>query len=164
MAFVACKVFLSIFKVIKPFPIVLSFIKKSWFFSSIFVVSLSVGSCTSQNNSVTRLSSAGATFPAKIYTRWFSDLAKENGPRVNYQAIGSGSGRKAFLDETVHFAASDDPMNAKDIEKVSRGLVQIPIIGGSIAFGYNYDCDLKLSQEQAVNVALGRIKNWSELN
>ena len=83
----------------------------------------------------TRLSGAGASFPSKIYTRWFADLSKSGGARVNYQAIGSGSGRKAFLDETVDFGASDDPMKAKDIEKVSRGLVQIPMVGGTIAFG-----------------------------
>ena len=111
----------------------------------------------------TRLSGAGASFPAKIYTRWFSDLAKSGGPRVNYQAVGSGSGRKAFIDQTVNFGASDDPMKDKDIAKVTRGLVQIPMVGGTIAFGYNYDCDLKLTQEQAVQVAMGMVSNWKEL-
>ena len=110
-----------------------------------------------------RLSGAGASFPAKIYTRWFKDLASSGGPRVNYQAVGSGSGRKAFIDETVNFGASDDPMKDEDIEKVKRGLVQIPMVGGTISFGYNYDCDLKLSQEQAVQVAMGKITNWKEL-
>ena len=65
-----------------------------------------------------RLSGAGASFPSKIYTRWFFDLAKSGGPRVNYQAVGSGSGRKAFIDETVNFGASDDPMKDSDIVKV----------------------------------------------
>jgi len=110
-----------------------------------------------------RLSGAGASFPSKIYTRWFFDLAKSGGPRVNYQAVGSGSGRKAFIDETVNFGASDDPMKDSDIEKVKRGLIQIPMVGGTIAFGYNYDCDLKLTQEQAVQVAMGMIKDWKEL-
>lgn len=110
-----------------------------------------------------RLSGAGATFPSKIYTRWFFDLAKSGGPRVNYQAVGSGSGRKAFIDETVNFGASDDPMKDSDIKRVTRGLVQIPMVGGTIAFGYNYDCDLKLTQEQAVQVAMGMIKNWKEV-
>ena len=110
-----------------------------------------------------RLSGAGASFPAKIYTRWFKDLASSGGPRVNYQAVGSGAGRKAFIDETVNFGASDDPMKDEDIAKVKRGLVQIPMVGGTIAFGYNYDCDLKLSQEQAVQVAMGKITNWKEL-
>jgi len=126
-----------------------------------------VASCGSQSSKIdfssVRLSGAGASFPAKIYTRWFKDLANEGGPKVNYQAVGSGSGRKAFIDETVNFGASDDPMKDKDIAKVTRGLVQIPMVGGTIAFGYNYDCDLKLTQEQAVQVAMGMIKDWKEL-
>ena len=112
----------------------------------------------------TRLSGAGASFPSKIYTRWFSDIAKSGGARVNYQAVGSGSGRKAFLDETVDFGASDDPMKVSDIAKAKRGLVQIPMTGGTIAFGYNMPgCDLKLTQEQAVQVAIGEINNWSQV-
>jgi len=112
----------------------------------------------------TRLSGAGASFPSKIYSRWFSDYAKSGGHRVNYQAIGSGSGRKAFLDETVDFGASDDPMKQVDIDKAKRGLVQIPMTGGTIAFGYNNPgCDLKLTQEQAVQLAIGEINNWSQV-
>jgi len=112
----------------------------------------------------TRLSGAGASFPSKIYSRWFADFAKEGGHRVNYQAIGSGSGRKAFLDQTVDFGASDDPMKKGDIAKAKRGIVQIPMTGGTIAFGYNMPgCDLKLTQEQAVQVAIGEINNWSQV-
>ena len=127
-----------------------------------------VASCGNQTTkkvsySSVRLSGAGASFPAKIYTRWFRDLVDQGGPRVNYQASGSGSGRKAFIDETVNFGASDDPMKEADIKKVKRGLVQIPMVGGTIAFGYNYDCDLRLTQKQAVQVAMGMIKDWQEL-
>ena len=105
----------------------------------------------------TRLSGAGASFPSKIYSRWFSDFAKSGGHRVNYQAIGSGSGRKAVLDETVDFGASDDPMKQIDLNKSKRGIVQIPMTGGTIAFGYNMPgCDLKLTQEQAVQLLLVR--------
>ncbi len=134
-------------------------------FSSLVILCTYVTSCGSSDQSLNvRLSSAGATFPAKVYTRWFSDLAKAGGPKVNYQAIGSGSGRKAFIDETIDFGASDDPMKTKDIAKITRGLVQIPIIGGTIAFGYNKpSCDLQLTQKQAVRVALGIINDWSQL-
>ena len=111
-----------------------------------------------------RLNAAGASFPAKIYQRWFADLAKAGGPQVNYQAVGSGSGRKAFIDQTVNFGASDDPMKTKDMAKVTRGVVQIPMVGGTIAFGYNKPgCNLKLTQERAVKVAMGMIKDWKEL-
>ncbi len=143
----------------------MSYSKKALLFSSFLaILGTGITSCSSTpSSSSLRLSGAGATFPAKIYTRWFSDLAKAGGPKVNYQAIGSGSGRKAFIDQTVDFGASDDPMKSSDIEKVTRGLIQVPMVGGTIAFGYNYPCDLRLTQKQAVKVAIGKIQNWSEL-
>nr|WP_226400363.1 phosphate ABC transporter substrate-binding protein PstS [Synechococcus sp. MU1643] len=116
------------------------------------------------SSSVSSLNAAGASFPAKVYQSWFADLAGSGGLKVNYQAVGSGSGRKAFIDQTVNFGASDDPMKKKDMAKVGRGVVQIPMVGGTIAFGYNKPgCDLKLTQEQAVKVAMGVVKNWKEL-
>ena len=111
-----------------------------------------------------RLNIAGATFPETIYTRWFSNLAKSGGPKVNYQAIGSGGGRKAFIDQTVALGATDDPISDKDRAKVSRGVVQIPTVGGTIAIAYNNPaCKLKLTQKQAVSVFMGSIDNWKEL-
>ncbi len=143
----------------------MSFSKKALLLASIVTVSTGVSACGSADStSNIKLSGAGATFPSKIYTRWFSDLAKSGGAKVNYQAVGSGAGRKAFIDQTVDFGASDDPMKAKDIAKVTRGLVQIPVVGGTIAFGYNNaDCRLQLTQKQAVRVAMGKIKNWNQL-
>ena len=142
----------------------MTFSKKALLLATTLVLGVGITACGSSSTS-SKINGAGATFPAKIYTRWFSDLAKLGGPKVNYQAVGSGSGRKAFIDQSVDFGASDDPMKAKDIAKVTRGLVQIPMVGGTIAFGYNNpDCDLKLSQKQAVQVAMGKIQDWSELN
>ncbi|AAQ00577.1 MULTISPECIES: phosphate ABC transporter substrate-binding protein PstS [Prochlorococcus] len=143
----------------------MSFSKKASLFVSIAALAAGIVACGSNNSATNiRLSGAGASFPSKIYTRWFADLNNEGGPRVNYQAVGSGSGRKAFIDETVDFGASDDPMKAQDIAKVKRGLVQIPMVGGTVAFGYNNpDCELKLTQRQAVRIAIGKINNWSEL-
>jgi phosphate transport system substrate-binding protein len=111
-----------------------------------------------------RLNIAGATFPEGIYVRWFGNLAKAGGPKVNYQATGSGAGRKAFIDETVSLGATDDPIKDKDRAKVSRGVVQIPTVGGTIAIAYNNPaCKLKLTQKQAVSVFMGSIDNWKEL-
>lgn len=111
-----------------------------------------------------RINVVGATFPSPIYQFWFSKLAKAGGPKVNYQPVGSGAGRKAFIDETVTFAASDDPISDKDRAKVSRGVVQIPTVGGTIAIAYNNpSCKLKLTQKQAVSVFMGSIDDWKEL-
>jgi phosphate transport system substrate-binding protein len=137
----------------------MSFAKKALLFSSVLALGAGMSASAAE-----KLNGAGASFPAKIYQRWFAELAKSGGPQVNYQAVGSGSGRKAFIDQTVNFGASDDPMKKKDMAKVKRGVVQIPMVGGTIAFGYNKPgCDLKLTQEQAVMVAMGQIKDWKQL-
>ncbi len=112
-----------------------------------------------------RLSGAGASLPAMLYSRLFSDLRNSGGPKINYQSIGSGFALKALIDESVDFAASDYPINSTNSNQIKRGVVQIPIVAGNIAIGYNKpDCNLTLSQEQLVQIAMGIIKNWREIN
>ncbi|KKZ11708.1 MAG: phosphate ABC transporter substrate-binding protein [Candidatus Synechococcus spongiarum SP3] len=112
----------------------------------------------------TRLDGAGATFPAPIYERWFKDLAADDGPLVNYQATGSGTGVKLFTNNDVDFGASDSAMDDAKVAKVRRGVVQIPMTGGAIAVAYNKPgCDLEVSQSQVVDIFMGAITNWSAL-
>ena len=88
----------------------------------------------------------------------------DGGLKVNYQAVGSGAGRKAFIDGTVDFAASDDPIKAADRKQVSQGTAQIPMVRGTISFGYNKPgCELQLTKQQAVGVAMGTISDWKDL-
>ena len=111
------------------------------------------------------LNGAGATFPAPLYQRWFADLAARGVARVNYQSVGSGAGVRQFLAGTVDFAASDEPIQADEAARVSRGVVQLPIVGGTIAIAYNKaDCKgLKLTQKQLADIFLGRIRSWEQL-
>ncbi len=112
----------------------------------------------------TTLNGAGATFPAPLYQRWFQDYARTSGSRVNYQSVGSGAGVRQFLAGTVDFAASDEPIKASEAAKVKRGVVQIPMVGGTIAVAYNKPgCTLKLTQKQTVDIFAGRIKDWKAL-
>ena len=128
---------------------------------------LGLAACTSTENSNSNiegtLAAAGASFPAAIYQRWFSDLAPQ-GIQVNYQSVGSGAGVRQFTARTVDFGASDKPMKPEAIEKVSRGVVQIPMTAGAIAVAYNNSgCKLELSQKQLAGIFLGNINNYSEL-
>ena len=110
------------------------------------------------------LNGAGASFPAPLYQKWFQELAAAGGPKVNYQAVGSGAGVRQMIAGTSDFGASDKPLGAKKRDKIKRGVIQIPMTGGTIAVGYNKPgCNLKLTQEQAVKVAMGMVKNWKEL-
>jgi phosphate transport system substrate-binding protein len=110
------------------------------------------------------INGAGATFPAPIYQRWFQDYASVTGERVNYQSVGSGAGVRQFVAGTVDFGATDEPIKAKEATKVKRGVVQIPMVGGTIAVAYNKPgCKLKLTQKQTVDIFSGRIKDWKEV-
>ncbi len=110
------------------------------------------------------INGAGASFPAPIYQRWFADYARTTGNRVNYQSVGSGAGVRQFIAGTVNFGASDESISAAEASKVKRGVVQIPMVGGTIAVAYNKKgCNLKLTQKQTVDIFAGRIKDWKQL-
>jgi phosphate transport system substrate-binding protein len=110
------------------------------------------------------ISGAGATFPAPFYQAAFSSLASQ-GVKVNYQSVGSGAGVRQFIAGTVDFGATDEPIKPTESAKVSRGVVQIPTVGGTIAVAYNKsDCPaLKLTQKQLADVFLGSINTWEQL-
>ena len=109
------------------------------------------------------ISGAGATFPAPFYQRAFAGGASK--VRVNHQSVGSGAGVRQFVAGTVDFGATDEPIKSSEAAKVSRGVVQFPAVGGTIAIAYNKaDCPkLQLTQKQAVDVFLGNIKTWEQL-
>jgi len=110
------------------------------------------------------INGAGASFPAPIYQRWFADYARATGNRVNYQSVGSGAGVRQFIAGTVNFGASDEAIKPADAAKVNRGVVQIPMVGGTIAVAYNKPgCNLKLTQKQTVDIFAGRIKDWKQV-
>ena len=110
------------------------------------------------------INGAGATFPFPFYARVFSDYEKVSGNRVNYASVGSGAGVRQFIAGTVDFGASDEPIKASEIAKVKRGVVQIPMVGGTIAIAYNKPgCNLKLTQKQVVDIFSGRITDYKQV-
>ena len=106
-----------------------------------------------------KLNAAGATFPAPLYNSWFQDFAKETGNQVNYQAVGSGSGVRQYIAETVDFGASDGAVSDK---KQKIPMIHIPMTGGAIVPAYNYPgCDAEMTQTELADVFLGKIDDWS---
>jgi len=118
--------------------------------------------CGSADKTTFKLNGAGATFPAPLYTAWFTEYNRETGNKVNYQAVGSGAGVRQYVAGTVDFGASDGAV--KDEKIPAGGMIQIPVTGGAIVPAYNNPgCDLKITQTQLADVFLGKITNWSEL-
>lgn len=112
------------------------------------------------------INGAGATFPAPLYLRWFSDYRQVDPQlEVNYQPVGSAAGIRQFIDTTLDFAASDVAMTDAEIAEVARGVVMIPMTAGSIAVGYNLPgipSGLKLSRSVLVDIFRGRITAWRD--
>jgi phosphate transport system substrate-binding protein len=128
-------------------------------FKHLIAIGLSVAPAAAFASST--INGAGATFPAPIYQRWFQDYARTTGNRVNYQSVGSGAGVRQFIAGTVNFGATDEPIKPSEAARVNRGVVQIPMVGGTIAIAYNKPgCSLKLTQKQTVDIFSGRIRDW----
>ena len=138
--------------------------KKINLITFLILISFYLVGCKS-NNTTKKISFAGASFPSTFYGYLIDKYYLLNGTKVNYQAIGSGFGMKSFFNENIDIAATDDPISENEIKNQSRGIVQIPIIGGNVAIAYNKEnCELDLSQKDLVLVAMGKITNWRDLN
>jgi phosphate transport system substrate-binding protein len=112
------------------------------------------------------LQGTGATFPAPLYQRWFTEYNKLHPEvQINYQALGSGAGVKQFQEGLVNFGASDAAMTDEEIATVKDGVVLLPMTAGSIVLAYNLPGgppELKLSRDAYVGIFLGRITSWND--
>jgi phosphate transport system substrate-binding protein len=113
------------------------------------------------------LNGSGASFPAPLYQRWFSDFSGQNSSaKVSYQSTGSGAGVQQFIAGTVDFGASDVGMTAAEMGKVpaERGAVLLPMTGGGVVMGYNLPgvSQLKLSRQALAAIFLGKVKTWND--
>jgi phosphate transport system substrate-binding protein len=112
-----------------------------------------------------KLQGAGASFPAPLYNKWFKEYSgQHSNVQIDYQSVGSGSGVKAVIDETVDFGASDAAMKPEEIEKVGRGVQLLPMTAGAIVLAYNLEGvdNLKLSREAYIGIFLGKITKWND--
>lgn len=116
------------------------------------------------------LSGAGATFPAPLYQRWFSEYNKENpNVQISYQSVGSGAGVNQYLARTVDFGASDAPLTDEERQqfrsKYNADPIQVPLTGGAVVMAYNLGGDVKglqLSREAYCGIVQGTVKTWND--
>jgi phosphate transport system substrate-binding protein len=110
------------------------------------------------------VNAAGATFPYPVYAKWATRYNQYSGMKLNYQAIGSGGGIAQIKAKTVDFGASDEPLQAEDLDKA--GLIQFPMIMGGVVPVVNIEGvskgKLKLTPELLADVFIGKIKNWND--
>jgi phosphate transport system substrate-binding protein len=97
---------------------------------TLFAVAVLAAAGVNSLASAATLSGAGATFPAPVYAKWAEAYKAQTGTALNYQAIGSGGGKKQIIASTVDFGASDKPLKADELS--ANGLQQFPTVIGGI--------------------------------
>src|SRR5579862_1868001 len=112
-----------------------------------------------------QLNGAGATFPAPIYTKWFSEYHKLHpNVQINYQSIGSGGGIRQVTERTVDFGASDGPMTAEQMQG-APGVLHFPTVLGGVVPVYNIpgvNAELKFTGPVIADIFLGKITKWND--
>jgi phosphate transport system substrate-binding protein len=136
-------------------------------FAIVFASAL-MSSCNSKSaasSESVKLQGAGASFPAPLYNKWFKSYsASHPDVEVDYQSVGSGSGKKSVIDHTVDFGASDAAMTDEEMARVPGGVQLFPMTAGAIVIAYNVDgvTGLKLSRKAYSGIFLGKIKKWND--
>jgi phosphate transport system substrate-binding protein len=107
---------------------------------------------------------AGATFPTPAYAAWARSYALVSGVRVIYDAVGSGAGIERIRARAVDFAASDAPLDARELS--ADGLVQFPVVVGGVVPVINITGiepgQLKLTGGLLARIYLGTIRRWND--
>ena len=129
-------------------------------------VSVSMSIANAQEAS---LSGAGASFPAPLYQRWFSEYNKLNpGVQISYQSVGSGAGVEQYLQGTVDFGATDAPLTEEERQafqdSYGEAPIQVPMTAGSVVFAYNLPGvdSLELPRDTYCGIVNGEITSWND--
>ncbi|WP_243028768.1 phosphate ABC transporter substrate-binding protein PstS [Thermus albus] len=128
-----------------------------------------VGSAVAQGT--VTLVGAGATFPYPLLAKYGDEYTRltEGKVRINYQSIGSGGGIRQFLEQTVHFGASDAPLSdeiMKDVRtRFKTNALNIGYALGAVVPAYNLPGvreTLHFSGPVLADIFLGKIKTWND--
>jgi phosphate transport system substrate-binding protein len=136
---------------------------KKLVYSALVLAALAGGTLAAQT---IQINGAGATFPAPIYAKWFSEFNKLHpNIRINYQPLGSGAGIRQVTGRTVFFGASDAAMTDEQLLAAPGKLLHLPTVLGAVVPVYNVpglSQELKFSGPVLANIFLGKITKWND--
>lgn len=109
---------------------------------------------------------AGSTWSQIAIDQWRADVNRF-GLLVNYQGVGSTTGRQFFASGAVDFAVSEIPFQSDD-PPVNRAYRYLPVVAGGTSMMYNLHTpsgaqirDLRLSASTIAGIFTGRIRTWN---
>jgi phosphate transport system substrate-binding protein len=150
------------------------------------VIAMGLAACSSSSSSSTSsTSAAGASTPSSAasgsgtlngagssfqntYQQAAIQAFKSVNPNmtVNYDSVGSGTGRSDLYSDTVLFGGSDSPIPASEQSKIPAGkkVLYFPVFIGPITMSYNLPgvTNLKLTPDVIAGIFMGQIKTWDD--
>ena len=116
------------------------------------------------------LDGGGATSQAKAQGIWRANYQDDSGNTVNYEEVGSGTGRENFNSGAYSFAGSDSYMNDDEgelsaaKEQCGSDPIEVPAYVSPIAVAFNVPGvdSLNLSAETIANIFNGTITKWDD--
>jgi phosphate transport system substrate-binding protein len=113
------------------------------------------------------IKAAGSTFQTNFQQTAISAFkSADPNVTVDYDPVGSGTGRADLYANTVLFAGSDSPVPSKEVSKVPAGktILYFPVQIGPIAMAYNLPnvTNLKLDATVLAGIFQGTIKTWDD--
>jgi phosphate transport system substrate-binding protein len=112
-----------------------------------------------------QINGAGATFPAPIYSKWFSEYGKLKGVAINYQPLGSGAGIRQLTNQTVFFGATDGPMTTDQMQAAPGKILHLPTVLGAVVPIYEVPgvtAELKFTGPLIADIFMGKVTKWND--
>ncbi|HEX6522135.1 MAG TPA: phosphate ABC transporter substrate-binding protein PstS [Streptosporangiaceae bacterium] len=125
------------------------------------------GSGSSSSSASGTINAAGSSFQTNFQQTALQEFEQSNPSiKVNYDSVGSGTGRSDLYKNTVLFAGSDSPIPSKDASLVPAGktVLYFPVQIGPIAIAYNLNGikGLKLDAPTLAKIFQAQIKTWND--
>jgi phosphate transport system substrate-binding protein len=122
------------------------------------------------DNAQGQLQAAGSSAQKNAIDAWVKQFAAAcKGVQINYNANGSGAGITNFLQGQTAFAGSDSALKPDEVtesKKVCSGgqAIDLPMVGGPIAVGYNVPGvdSLVLDAKTLSAIFDSKITNWND--
>lgn len=134
---------------------------------------LSISSVSATAQGFVPITGSGSTWSQNALDQWRSNVDRNYGMLINYNGVGSTSGRRDFIEGTVDFAVSEIPFQAQPEdgsapENPPVGYAYMPIVAGGTSFMYHLKINgkrvtnLRLSGETITKIFTGAITKWND--
>ncbi|MET7442463.1 phosphate ABC transporter substrate-binding protein PstS [Streptomyces sp. NPDC004082] len=117
-----------------------------------------------------QLQASGSSAQKNAIDAWIKAYSAScKGVQINYNPTGSGAGITAFTQGQTAFAGSDSPLKPEEVTAAKKACdnnaaIDLPMVGGPIAVGYNVPGvdSLTLDAATLAQIFDGKITKWND--